>query len=47
MSTQVEEEKKQEVNKEPEIKSNWTTKERWAAQQALNNALDILDEYDY
>ena len=26
---------------------NWTSKERWAAQQALNNALDILDEYDY
>ena len=25
----------------------WTPKERWAAQQALNNALDILDEYDY
>ena len=22
-------------------------KERWAAQQALNNALDILREYDY
>jgi len=26
---------------------NWTPKERWAAQQALNNALDILDEFDY
>ena len=26
---------------------NWTPKERWAAQQALNNALDVLDEYDY
>jgi len=26
---------------------NWDEKERWAAQQALNNALDILDEYDY
>ena len=26
---------------------NWNSKERWAAQQALNNALDILDEYDY
>ena len=26
---------------------NWTPKERWAAQQALNNALDILEEYDY
>jgi len=26
---------------------NWTSKERWAAQQALNNALDVLDEYDY
>ena len=22
-------------------------KERWAAQRALNNALDVLDEYDY
>ena len=22
-------------------------KERWAAQLALNNALDILDEYEY
>ncbi len=26
---------------------NWDDKERWAAQQALNNALDILDEYYY
>ena len=26
---------------------NWDPKERWAAQQALNNALEILDEYDY
>tara|TARA_B100000287_G_scaffold259333_1_gene243900 strand:+ start:512 stop:676 length:165 start_codon:yes stop_codon:yes gene_type:complete len=26
---------------------DWDDKERWAAQQALNNALDILDEYDY
>ena len=26
---------------------NWDSKERWAAQQALNNALDILDEFDY
>ena len=26
---------------------NWDNKERWAAQQALNNALDVLDEYDY
>ena len=26
---------------------DWDSKERWAAQQALNNALDILDEYDY
>tara|TARA_B100000427_G_scaffold44473_1_gene32807 strand:+ start:214 stop:378 length:165 start_codon:yes stop_codon:yes gene_type:complete len=26
---------------------NWDSKERWAAQQALNNALDVLDEYDY
>ncbi len=25
----------------------WTKDERWAAQQALNNALDILDEYHY
>ena len=25
----------------------WSDKERWAAQQALNNALDILREYDY
>ena len=25
----------------------WTPKERWAAQQALNNALEVLDEYDY
>ena len=25
----------------------WDDKERWAAQQALNNALDILDEYYY
>ena len=25
----------------------WDGKERWAAQQALNNALDILDEFDY
>jgi hypothetical protein len=25
----------------------WDDKERWAAQQALNNALDILREYDY
>ena len=25
----------------------WNNKERWAAQQALNNALDVLDEYDY
>jgi|TARA_B100001769_G_scaffold90786_1_gene69592 hemerythrin superfamily protein len=26
---------------------NWDSKERWAAQQALNNVLDILDEYSY
>ena len=26
---------------------DWTDKERWAAQQALNNALDVLHEYDY
>ena len=25
----------------------WSPKERWAAQQALNNALDVLLEYDY
>ena len=25
----------------------WTDKERWAAQQALNNALDILQEFEY
>tara|TARA_B100001173_G_scaffold296005_1_gene291280 strand:- start:153 stop:317 length:165 start_codon:yes stop_codon:yes gene_type:complete len=25
----------------------WDGKERWAAQQALNNALEVLDEYDY
>ena len=25
----------------------WDDKERWAAQKALNNALDILDEFDY
>ena len=25
----------------------WDGKERWAAQQALNSALDILDEYHY
>jgi len=25
----------------------WDDKERWAAQQALNSALDILDEYHY
>ena len=23
----------------------WNEKERWAAQQALNNVLDVLDEY--
>ena len=27
--------------------SDWDDKERWAAQQALNNALDVLEEYDY
>ncbi len=26
---------------------HWDDKERWAAQQALNNALEILDEFDY
>ena len=25
----------------------WSSKERWAGQQALNCALDVLDEYDY
>tara|TARA_B000000565_G_scaffold106348_1_gene79688 strand:- start:138 stop:314 length:177 start_codon:yes stop_codon:yes gene_type:complete len=25
----------------------WNDQERWAAQLALNNALDILDEYEY
>ena len=25
----------------------WNDKERWAAQQALNSALDILDENHY
>ena len=25
----------------------WDSKERWAAKQALNNALEVLDEYDY
>ena len=25
----------------------WDSKQRWAAQQALDNALDILDEFDY
>ncbi len=25
----------------------WDSKERWAAQQALNDALDVLDEYNY
>jgi len=26
---------------------NWNKQQRQAAQQALNNALEILDEYDY
>ena len=26
---------------------DWNAEQRWAAQQALNNALDILDEFDY
>ena len=26
---------------------DWNSEQRWAAQQALNNALDILDEFDY
>jgi len=25
----------------------WDDKERWAAQRALNNALEVLHEYDY
>tara|TARA_B100001769_G_C21791034_1_gene431287 strand:- start:342 stop:506 length:165 start_codon:yes stop_codon:yes gene_type:complete len=25
----------------------WDSKERWSAQQALNEALDVLDEYHY
>ena len=25
----------------------WSPTERWASQQALNSALDILDEYHY
>ncbi len=25
----------------------WDSHQRWAAQQALNNALDVLSEYDY
>ena len=25
----------------------WDDKERWAAQQVLNNALDILQEFEY
>ena len=29
------------------IHREWDNKERWAAQQALNSALDILDEYHY
>ncbi len=26
---------------------DWNAEQRWAAQKALNNALDILDEFDY
>ena len=26
---------------------DWDGKESWAAQQALNNPLEVLDEYDY
>ena len=26
---------------------HWNNKERWAAQQALNNVLEVLDEYYY
>ena len=25
----------------------WDDRERWAAQQVLNNALDILQEFEY
>ena len=25
----------------------WDDKERWAAQRALNSALEVLEEYDY
>ncbi len=25
----------------------WTPQERWSAQQALNCALEVLDEFDY
>ena len=46
MSTQVEEEKKQEVNKEPEIKSNWTTKERQECLQEYGCEI-IVDNGSY
>ena len=46
MSTQVEEEKKQEVNKEPEIKSNWTTKERQECLQEYGCEI-IIDNGSY
>jgi len=26
---------------------DWDDSQRWAAQQALNNALEVLDEYHY
>jgi len=26
---------------------DWSDEQRWSAQLALNNALDILDEFDY
>ena len=26
---------------------HWDDRERWAAQQALNNALEVLNEFDY
>ncbi len=29
------------------IHRDWNSKERWIAQQVLNSALDILDEYHY
>ena len=46
MSTQVEEEKKQEVNKEPEVTSNWTTKERQECLQEYGCEI-IVDNGSY